>query len=72
MNAGPQQIETEIARQRDQLAGTVDALSAKLDVKARAKDAATTSSGKPKPALLVPLVLIALATTGVLVWRRRH
>ena len=79
MTANPQQIESQIAQQRDQLASTVDALSAKLDVKARAgdkaaelKDAATTSTGKPKPALIVPAALVVLAAAGALIWRRRH
>jgi hypothetical protein len=33
----PEQIQADIEAQREQLAGTVDALSAKLDVKAQAK-----------------------------------
>lgn len=37
----PAQLEAEIARQREELARTVDALSEKLDVKARAEATAT-------------------------------
>lgn len=37
----PAHLEAEIARQRDELARTVDALSEKLDVKARAEATAT-------------------------------
>ena len=33
----PEEIEADIARQRDELASTVDALHAKLDVKTRAQ-----------------------------------
>ena len=71
-------IESDIARQREELARTVDALSAKLDVKGRAehkvadlKDAVTTESGLPRPAL----VLAAAATVAgviALVWWRRQ
>ena len=35
-NRTPEQIETEIAAQRAQLADTVDQLTARLDVKSRA------------------------------------
>ena len=72
-------IEADIARQREELARTVDALSERLDVKARAEHkvadlraAATTDAGRPRPAL----VLVALATVAglgaVVWWRRRH
>ena len=68
------QIEADIARQREQLAESVDALHHKLDVKARAqdkaaelKDRATTPAGKPRPevaaaagAAVLLLVLMAL------------
>ena len=53
----PDEIEADIARQRDELASTVDALHAKLDVKTRAqdkaaelRDRATTDEGKPTAA----------------------
>jgi hypothetical protein len=72
-----QELEAQIEAQRQQLAGTVDALAAKLDVKtqARAKAAelkqrATTATGKPRPELLA----VAAAIVGLLVawtmWRR--
>ena len=71
----PATLEADIARQRAQLAETVDALSHKLDVKEQAshkvaelKDAATTDSGRPRPAL----VLAAVAAVALLVWWRRH
>jgi len=74
----PEQIEAEIAAQREQLADTVDQLTAKLDVKSRAqhkaadlKDRATTDTGSPRPEVLAAagsLVAMAIA----LVWWRRH
>ena len=71
-------IEADIVRQREELARTVDALSAKLDVKGRAehkvaelKDAATTDSGRPRPALLVAAGAM-VAGVALLVWWRRH
>jgi hypothetical protein len=74
----PAAIEADIVRQREELARTVDALSAKLDVKARVEhkvaevwDTATTDTGRPRPAL----VLAAGATmmgVALLVWWRRH
>jgi len=74
----PATIEADIARQREQLAQTVDALSHKLDVKGRAehkvadlKDAATTESGRPRPALVLATAAV-LGGVAFLVWWRRH
>ena len=36
-NQTPEEIQAEIEQQREQLAGTLDALSAKLDVKSQAQ-----------------------------------
>lgn len=77
-NRTPEQIEAEIAAQRAALAGTVDQLSAKLDVKSRAqhkaadlKDRATTDTGSPRPEVLAAAAsLVAMAI--VLVWWRRR
>jgi hypothetical protein len=63
----PQQIRADIARQREELAATIDQLHAKLDVKARM----TTPSGRPRPELLTAVAVVVL-TAGLLVWRRRH
>ena len=74
----PAAIEADIARQREELARTVDALSEKLDVRAQArrkvadlKDSATTDSGRPRP-LLVLGAAAAVAGIVALVWWRRH
>jgi len=78
MTSDPAAIEADIERQREHLAQTVDALTAKLDVKSRAEakaadvlDAATTDSGKPRPEL-VGIVAAALAATALLVWWRQR
>jgi hypothetical protein len=74
----PALLEADIVRQREQLAHTVDALSHKLDVKEQAshkvaelKQAATTDSGRPRPALVLAVVAVA-AGVALLVWRRRQ
>ncbi|MGY2874327.1 hypothetical protein ACVW00_001517 [Marmoricola sp. URHA0025 HA25] len=71
-------IEADIVRQREQLAQTIDALSHKLDVKSRAehkvadlKAAATTGSGRPRPALVAAAVVVAGSVALLVWWRRR-
>ena len=75
----PEQIEAEIALQREQLAATVDQLSAKLDVKSQAqrkaaelKDRATTDSGAPRPEVLAAAGSLVAMTVALLWWRHRH
>ena len=68
----PEEIEADIARPREQLATTVNQLQAKLDVKARVKDKATTASGKPRPDLALAVVAGVALVVGLVVWRRRH
>lgn len=75
----PEQLEADVEAQRQQLAGTVDELAAKLDVKSQAqekvaslKDSATTDDGKPRPEVLAAVgSLVAMAVVLVL-WRRRR
>jgi hypothetical protein len=64
----PEQLEQAVALQRDQLASTVDALSAKLDVRHRAAEKVART---PKPVLIAPVVLV-VALVGVAIWRRKH
>ena len=73
-----EEIREEIERTRADLADTVDALHAKVDVKARAqakmegvKHRATTSSGKPRPELVAAAAGAVLLTAAVIWWRRR-
>ena len=82
VSTDPDQLERDIARQREQLAETVDALGRKLYVKHRAevkahetiaqvRDAATTDSGKPRPDLLAAGAAV-VAGIALLVWWRSH
>jgi len=54
-----QHLAADIERQRDELAGTVDTLHHKLDLKPR------------RPQLIGGAVAVALVV-GLVVWRRRH
>ena len=74
----PEQIEADIEQQREQLADTVDALTAKLDVKAQAgakvdevRHRATTDSGKPRPELIAAGAAVVVAVGVLVCWRRR-
>jgi len=74
----PEAIRAEIERTRDDLAETVDALQAKLDVKAQAKArfaelkaSVTTDSGKPSPAVVAGVVGAVVLVAGLVWWRRR-
>jgi ABC-type transporter Mla subunit MlaD len=78
-SAAPEQLEADIARQREELAATVIQLQQKLDVKARArdevhhlKDRATTASGRLRPDLTVAAVAAVALLAGLVVWRRRR
>jgi len=73
----PDAIREEIERTRDDLADTVDALHAKLDVKGQArakvdqvKSRATTASGKPRPELVAGAAGAVLLIAGLIWWRR--
>lgn len=75
----PRQLESDIERQREELAATVSQLQAKVDVKARTqhkaaelKDRATTATGKPRPDLAVAAVAALALVAGLVAWRRRH
>jgi hypothetical protein len=74
----PEQLEAEIEAQRAQLAGTVDELAARLDVKARAqdkvaslRDSATTDTGKPRTEVLAAAGSLVAMGLVLLLWRRR-
>jgi hypothetical protein len=70
--------EHEVERNREQLADTVDALQARLDVKSRAqarlqetKERVTTDDGKPRPAVLAGAAAVVVAVAGLVWWRHR-
>lgn len=58
----PEQLEADIARQRDALAATVDQLQTQLEV--RAKSTAKLAG------IAAGVVLVGLV--GLTLWRRRH
>ena len=58
----PEQLEADIARQREQLAATVDQLQTQLHERAR--------STAKVAAIAAGVALVALV--GLTVWRRRH
>lgn len=64
-----EELERQIAQQREELAHTVDALHAKLDVKAHAKHKAAEM--RQHPELLGSIALAAVAVVALVVWRRR-
>jgi len=74
----PEEIEADIARQREELAATVTELHARLDVKARTKakaaelrGRATTPDGKPDPRVVAAAVAVVVLA-GVALWRKHH
>lgn len=73
------QIEADIVRQREQLADTVDALQARLDVKSRAQDKvrelrrqATTADGKPRPEVAAAAAGVVALIVGLVYLRSRR
>ena len=65
-----EELEQQIQQQREDLAHTVDALQAKLDVKAHAKRKA--DDVRRNPALLAGVAAAVVAVTALVVWRRRR
>ena len=76
-SSDPDAIRADIERTREELAETVDALHAKLDVKtqakerlARVKDHTTTDTGRPRPELVAGVLGAVLLVAGLVWWRR--
>ena len=74
----PEEIQADIARQREHLAQTVDQLGHKLDVKAQSKqkvaevrDRATTDDGRPRPEVLGVAAAVVIGL-GLVIWIRRR
>ena len=75
----PEQIAADIEAQRDELAHTVDQLSAKLDVKSRTqakvaelKDRATTVDGSPRPEVIAAAGTLVAIVAVLVIWRLRR
>jgi hypothetical protein len=64
------ELERQIAQQREELAHTVDALQAKFDVKAKAQHKADQL--RQQPALLGGVAVAVVAVVALVVWRRRR
>ena len=78
MSRSTEELEAEIARQREEVASTVDALGHKLDVKSRAadkaahlKDRATTNNGRPRPEVIAVAGTLVTAAVLLVIWRRK-
>lgn len=63
--AGPQAIEADIARQREDLAATVDELQYRLDVPARAKERV-----QEQPLVVGGIAVVLVAIVGLVIWRK--
>ena len=63
-----EQIEAEIEVKREQLAQTVDQLSAKLDVKSRASE--KFAELRSRPDILAGAAVAAVAVFALVWWRR--
>lgn len=85
-DAGVDEIQTDIAQTRQQLGESVEALSAKLDVKAQARQrvddtkaravdtarSARQKAGQAGPAVPALAFLAIAAVVGIIIWRRRR
>ena len=70
MSRTQEELERQIEQQREQLADTVDALQAKLDVKAHAQRKA--DEVRHDPAWLAGAAVAVLAIGALVLWRRRR
>jgi uncharacterized protein (TIGR03382 family) len=67
-NPSAEQIEADITRTREELAHTVDELTARLDVKARVQERVQQTS----PTTLGIAAAVAVLVVAVVIWRRRR
>jgi len=66
----PEELEQDVARQREALADTVDALQAKLDLKSHAQHKAQQVRSDPR--WIGGAVALVVAVGAYVVWRRRR
>ena len=81
--ASTEEIEADIARTRERLGDTVDALSERLDVKAQAKKKAQQTKDRAKskaqhiqdqagPALPIGAAVAVVLVVALIIWRRQR
>lgn len=65
-------LQADVEQTREELAQTVDQLAAKLDVKSRLRDRATTPEGRPEPVLLAVAGALLVGVVALVVVRSRR
>ncbi len=65
----PEEIEADIARQRDESRGAVAELQYRLDVKSRTAE--KVAELKSRPPVVAGVALALVAVVGLVVWRAR-
>lgn len=72
----PEQLEADIEAQRDELAHTVDQLTAKLDVRSRTRakvaDVKHRATGAPRPEVIAAAGSLLATVLVLVVWRLRR
>jgi len=67
-NPGVEQLQADIERTRAELAHTVDDLTARLDVRTRAKERLQETN----PTLVAGGAVIVVLVAAIVIWRRRR
>ena len=69
----PEELRADIERTREELAGTVDALTRRLDVKGRAQARAQEIVHDPRSTYVgIGVAVAAVAVLALVVWRRKR
>jgi hypothetical protein len=69
----PDEVRADIERTRAELAGTVEALAGRLDVKARAQDRAEELAHDPRArTATVAVAATVVAAIALVIWRTRR
>ena len=75
---GPVAIQAEIERTRDHLGRTIDEISYRFDVRAKAREAlyrardAAVETYRESPPLVLGAATLLSAAVGLVIWRRRR